>query len=254
MSEVEEIIIHDLDAGYEKAISRGNFKELVRPLLPIIKTVDFDIPSRDVEIVKGKTESVRVDELLKAKREIEDAAKEAVMDFGPEVLWIVDSLSEVYQSFDSMFSVVYEATYDKKVGEKVEYQKDWQIRNAWWTEYMKRKRKYKGWQVDTVKAVRIPKQWIKTKKVDRSKDPFNIKWCEGSGGNEFNLDQVYRFHKDIEGFYYFNLVDGRYKSSIAQENMKIYYERDKATVAFYMIEHLAKYIIEGSEIKQEDIW
>ncbi len=192
MPEVERIVLHDLDNGYEKAMSRGNFKTILAPLIPIIDVVEFDIPERDVEVEKGKTKSVRVYELLKAKREVEDAAKEAVKDFGPEVLWVIDSMSEYYQVLDSMFSIVYEAVYDKEVGSRVENQRDWQIRNAWWTEYMKRKRKYKGWQVDTVKAIPIPKQWIKTKKVDRSADPFNIKWAEGSGGNAFNLDQVYR--------------------------------------------------------------
>lgn len=254
MPEVERIVIHDIDNGYEKAMSRGSFKTILSPLIPILDFVEFDIPERDVEVEKGKTKSVRVYDLLKAKREVEDAAKEAVKDFGPEVLWVVDSLSEYYQVLDSMFSVVYEAVYDKEVGSRVENQRDWQIRNAWWTEYMKRKRKYKGWQVDTVKAIPIPKQWIKTKKVDRSADPFNIKWAEGSGGNAFNLDQVYRLYQDADGIPYFNLVDGRHKSKIAQENMEIYYEYDKRTVAFFMIEHIAKYIIEGSEIPEEELW
>jgi len=250
MSEVEKIVIHDLDNGYHKAMSRGTFKRILEPLVPIIDVVEFDIPERDVEVELGKTKSVRIDELLKAKREVEDAAKAAVADFGSEVLWIVDSLSEYYQVLDSMFSIVYEAVYDKEVGSRVENQKDWQIRNAWWNEYMKRKRKYKGWQIDNVKAVPIPPHWVKK----NDPDPYNIKWAEGSGGNAFNLDQVYRLHKDAEGFPYFNLIDGRYKSKIATDNIELYYAYDKRDVAFYIIEHIAKYIIEGSEIKEEELW
>jgi len=254
MPEVERIVIHDLDNGFHKAMSRGNFKKILEPLIPIIDVVDFDLPTRDVEIIQGKTKSVRIDELLLAKRQVEDAAREAISDFGPEVLWGVDSLSEYYQVLDSMFSIVYEAIYDKEVGSHVKEQRDWQIRNAWWTEYMKHKRKYKGWQIDTVKAIPIPEQWIKTKTTDRSDDPFNIKWAEGSGGNEFNLDQIYRMYQDNAGFPYFNLVEGRYKDKLAQENIEIYYELDKRTVAFYIIEHIAKYIIEGSELKDENLW
>ena len=57
------------------------------------------------------------------------AAKEAIADFGPEVLWIVDSLSEYYQVLDSMFSIVYEAIYDKEVGANVKNQKDFHRNN-----------------------------------------------------------------------------------------------------------------------------
>jgi len=252
MPEVENIVIHDLDNGYEKSMSRGRFRTILEPLIPIIRTVEFDIPERDVEVAEGKTKSVRIEELIKAKREVEDAAKEAINDFDENTLWIIDSLSEYYQVLDSMFSIVYEAIYDKEVGAHVKDQKDWQIRNAWWNEFMKRKRKYRGWQIDTIKAVEIPSHW--RKKKEQKEDPYNIKWAEGSGGNAFNLDQVYRMHRDNAGFYYFNLIDGRYKNDIEQENMEIHFERDKRTVAFYIIEHIAKHIIEGTQLKEEDLW
>jgi hypothetical protein len=152
-----------------------------------------------------------------------------------------------------MFSVVYEAVYDTTMlNTTIKDQKDWQIRNAWWNEFMKRKRKYKGWQIDAVKAVEIPEHWQKSKKA--KEDPYNIKWAEGSGGNKFNLDQVYRLFQDADGIPYANLVEGRYKSIIPQENVEIYYEYDKRTAAFYLIEHMAKYIIDGSEIPEEDLW
>jgi len=254
MPEVERIVIFDLDNNFRKSMTPSKFKTLLTPLIPIIDVVEFDIPERDVEVVDGKTKSVRIEELLEAKRQVEDAAKEAINDFDENTLWIIDSLSEYYQVLDSMFSIVYEAIYDKEVGAHVKDQKDWQIRNAWWTEFMKRKRKYRGWQIDTIKAIPIPEQWIKTKTVDRSEDPFNIKWAEQSGGNAFNLDQVYRLYIDNAGFPYFNLVDGRHKSMIASENMKIYYPYDVADLSFYMIEHMAKHIIEGAEMKIENIW
>ena len=56
------------------------------------------------------------------------------------------------------------------------------------------------------------------------------------------------------GFPYYNLVDGRYKSKIGTENIEKYYEYDKRTVAFYIIEHLAEHIIEGTNLKEETLW
>lgn len=252
MPEVERIIIHDVDNNFKKSMSRSTFKTILKPLIPIIEVVEFDIPERDIEVQNGKAVSVRFDELLKSRREIEDAAKEAVKDFGPETLWIVDSLSEYYQVLDSMFSIVYEVMYGKAASTGIENQKDWQIRNAWWTEYMKRKRKYQGWQLDTVKAVEIPPHWRKNARTKA--DPYNIKWAEGSGGNIFNLDQVYRMFQDDAGLPYLNLIDGRYKSKIASENMKMYYQYDKRDIAFNIIEHIAEHIITGSDLREEDLW
>jgi hypothetical protein len=259
MPEVERIVVLDLDNKFEKSLSRGEFNRLLNPLLPIeiVKNEDMEnlyIPKRQTTWEKGRMKNARPEELFKAKAFVEEAIQTAVKDYGPETLFIIDSLSSYYEILNDMFSIVYEAAFDAGMFEKVKNQNQWQIRNAWWAETMKKKVNYPGWQIDIVKAVLVPDHWMKAKLAkDPNAIPYNIKWAEGSGDNEFNMDQVYWIKEDADGLKYFDLMDGRYKSQIAMENTKIYYPWFKRNVAFYFIEHMAPYIM-AEERPEEEYW
>lgn len=244
MPEVEKIKVLDLDNSFRKAASRGTFRDMVLPFKRqgILDVHNVSVPSRQQKIVNGEVVNDRVNELFRCKKEVEDAIEIATEDYGPEVLFIIDSLSSYYEVIDSQFSVVWEYINDAQMFEHVKQQKDWQIRNAWWNETMKKKRKYPGWQIDTVKAVEKPEQWKREGQSD-----FTIKWAESSGGNKFNLDQVYWIKRDGDGNAYFDVYQGaaRYKSPVASENLGIYYPLYSQEAPFVFIEHMAPYIIDG---------
>lgn len=251
MPEVEEIFILDLDNSFEKSCSRGTFSDLIKPLKPIIKVEEICLPSRQSKIVDGQITEARSEELFRMKNKAEDCIQSIVKDNRSEVLFGIDSMSSYYEILNSMFSVVYEATFDKTMYSKVEKQADWQIRNAWWSETMKKKRKFAGWQVDTIKAVLIPPHFRKTEASKQN--PYSLKWAEGSGDNAFNLDQVYWIKRDAEGFPFFDTVKCRYGSSIMQENCGLYYPLKKRTAIFAFIEQMAPYIVEGVS-NEEELW
>ena len=202
----------------------------------------------------GSIVNARSEELFKAKREVEDAIQLAIEDFNEETLFIIDSISSYYEVLNDMFSVVYEATFEADMFSKVENQNQWQIRNAWWSETMKKKRNYPGWQIDTVKVIEKPEHWYNAAlKKNPKASPYSFKWAEGSGDNAFNLDQLWWIKRDADGLAYFDLVNGRYKSLLAAENSGIYYPLKKRTAIFKFIEHMAPYLM-GGDVEEEDLW
>jgi len=254
MPEVEKIFILDLDNSFKKLSQRGIFSDLLAPLKPIIQYEPIYIPKRNTKLKSGTPVDARSEELFKAKKKVDDYMQDAVDSFGAEVLYIIDSVSSYYEVLNSMFSVVYEAAFDKSMYSRVENQNQWQIRNAWWGEFMKKKRNYPGWQIDTVKAVEKPSHWFTAElKKNPEAIPFSIKWPEGGGDNTFNLDQVYWIKRDADGYAYFDVMKARYASSIANENANIYYPLKKRTAAFQFIEHMAPYLM-GENIPEEELW
>jgi len=254
MPEVSAIRILDLDNSFHKLSQKGTFSDLLKPLKPIIEYHTISIPKRQTKMKNGSIVNARSEELFKAKREVEDAIQLAIEDFNEETLFIIDSISSYYEVLNDMFSVVYEATFEADMFSKVENQNQWQIRNAWWSETMKKKRNYPGWQIDTVKVIEKPEHWYNAAlKKNPKASPYSFKWAEGSGDNAFNLDQLWWIKRDADGLAYFDLVNGRYKSLLAAENSGIYYPLKKRTAIFKFIEHMAPYLM-GGDVEEEDLW
>jgi len=248
MPEVERIVVLDLDNSFEKNSSRGTFYDLTHPLREITYIDTIYIPKRQSKAKEGTVVNVRSEELFKAKRKVEDAIDVAMEDYGEGTLFIIDSMSSYYECLNDMFSIVYEAAFGKSAYSKVDQQNQYQIRNAWWAETMKKKRNFPGWQIDTIKVIEKPDHWKKKGQSD-----FNFKWAEGSGNNQFNLDQIYWIKRDSDGLAYFDIVNARYKSLIEAENMGIYYPLKKRTAPFVFIEQMAPYLISG-QVNDEELW
>lgn len=253
MPEVEKIKVLDLDNSFRKSASRGTFKQLLLPFIRenAISYETIRLPTRQQRIVNGKVENFKSDELFKAKKKIEDAIEIACEDYGPETLFLIDSMSSYYEVLDDMFSIVWEYINDAEMFAHVDNQKDWRIRNSWWRRTMKLKRNYPGWQIDTIKVVEKPDHWKRS-----GQSPYNFKWPVGSGDNNFNLDMIYWLKRTEEGNAYADITNGRYKDEKnKQNNIEINYPLYTPEAAFVLIEKMAPYIMaEAEDIQEVDVW
>jgi len=261
MPEVEKVQILDLDNGYEKASSRGSFKNIMKPLFEddIVEIKALYIPERQENIEDGEVFDSNIKELEKAKREIETYIKYACKHNGPEVLFIIDSMSSYEEVLNNRFKILFEKVANlpslaSTIDMKKLNQAFWTIRNGWWNEIMKTKRGYPGWQIDIYKAT-ATLDWVKEtqKKEGKPVTQYHIQWGSPNNAPLFNLDQVYFLHRDVDDLPYVDLKEGRYKSQNKADNHNIRYELKKRNAGLILIEHMAPYLMEEIE-SDDEMW
>lgn len=278
LPQVEKLDILDLDGSYEKLSHKGIFGRLSKPLYEkgmIYITDDLEIPKVDVSTVKQSALLVAKKKIDEAKLKIEATISDRVKHNEETTLLAIDSMSSYDELLNDKFRILYEEVLaDKKkkhVGSSLDgiKQSYWKIRNGWWVETLRNKRKYPGWQIDTYKLEEKQYTWL-SKEIDGAKKhpqkteedvlPFKIVWAPRT---TYDLDLVHLLRSD--GRQYWMETMNRYKKNKAEAEFslrdldRIYYTPNRRSAVYEVLEELAPWILgeveEGGELLEDDeLW
>lgn len=287
LPEVELVRILDLDTSYKTQSKAGIFGRLVKPLYVshTIKRKTIKIPKPKINYIDDEAVQVMKSVIAATKLKIDRNIAEIVADSGPEVLFIIDSMSSYDELLNDLFNIVYEDYLAKpkrdKNGQIIDSdwnkefsyiqginQKYYKIRNGWWIDTMRNKRDFAGFQIDTIKMEIKSDLWLDKevesyKKKGKNPDdvnPYKEVWVPRS---KFDLDVVLLLDNEKSvnelGKPYFTSlwVDSTIRMNSNQENDKnteitqrIDLEPNSRLAAFQILEGLAPFLL--GEVEKED--
>jgi hypothetical protein len=261
--EVEEIRVLDLDASYENLSHSGIFYDLVKPLYKDekIKRKTIKVKRRQQRLINNDIREVALLDIDKTKAQIENYITMATRDYGPEVAFLIDSMSSYDELLNDKFRILYEnviAEEDKRaLGSSLKgiKQSFWTIRNGWWLETLRDKRSYKGWQIDTYKISPKSDIWLEkeietAKKSGKDVDDivdYTIQWAPRT---EFELDFIMQINND--GDNYWVDVRNRFQGNTQGVTDRCYYTKEKRRAWFEILDKLAPYLM--SEKEDKELW
>ncbi|MHA1408766.1 MAG: hypothetical protein ACTSQY_00360 [Candidatus Odinarchaeia archaeon] len=262
--EVEEIQVLDLDASYRTLSHSGIFYKLVKPLYDEnkIKRKTIKIPKRQQNFLNNEIREVALMDIDKTKIRIENEITIATRDNGPEVLFIIDSMSSYDELLNDKFRILFEnviaAEEERGLATSLKgiRQNYWMIRNAWWIETLRDKRNYRGWQIDTYKITPKSDLWLEKEAKTKNKsieelENYTIHWAPKT---KYEMDFILMVDNDKE--HYWCNVESRFEGNIPQ-NKRVYYTPNRRYAAFEILEELAPAImgeVDGKELTQEELW
>jgi len=262
--EVEELQVLDLDASYRNLSRSGIFGDLVKPLYVEgkVKRKTIKIPKRQQNMINADIREVALLDIDKTKQRIENEITIATRDNGPEVAFLIDSMSSYDELLNDKFRILYENVIaeedDRNVGASLKgiRQSSWTIRNGWWLETLRDKRSYKGYQIDTYKISPKSDVWLEKEietaiKKGKSKDnivDYIIQWAPRT---EFELDFIMQIDNDGEN--YWADTRSRFKGNVSgDKGLRCYYTVDKRKAWYEIFEKLAPFLMSGKE--DEELW
>lgn len=277
--EVEELHVLDLDGSFEKLSHKGIFGRLVEPLYRdgVIKRTEIKIPKVKVDSVNKIARQVSKKAIDTTKAKIENTIHAWTRDDHEGCCMIIDSMSSYDELLNDKFRLLYEDVLAEEdqdhVGGSLKGVKQsyWKIRNGWWTETLRDKRGYSGFQIDTYKLEPKQHQWLE-KEIDAAKKskhadpddilPFKIIWAPRT---EYDLDMIHLIRTNVHEEWWMETLSrfegNKRESGFSLKNIKsIYFTPNKREVAYELMEALAPSLLgevedeEGNLMTNEDLW
>lgn len=276
--EIEKIDVLDLDGSFDQLGHKGAFWTLTKHLWRdgrIDLTENLEIPKVDVDSVSQVARNVAKKKIDEAKLRIENTISQRVKDNPETTCLVIDSMSSYDELLNDKFRLLYEdvlAEKDKRhIGGSLDGVKQsyWKIRNGWWVETLRDKRKYPGWQIDTYKLEDKQYTWLQ-KEIDAAKKhpqktaddvlPFNIIWAPRT---TYDLDFVHLLRGQGDDLWMETMNRYEKSESEAEFSLKdlqrINYTKNRRSAVYEILEQLAPSIMgeieeDGELLEDDDLW
>jgi hypothetical protein len=241
--EIEHIMVLEPENKLLQAITDGVERDLLRPFVKkgILEVAPINVPRKEVQITeKGLSISQRRAYFDAKKEQFDQAIRSVVDSYGPETLFIIDSMTKYYKLLQDKFGLLYDVLNKREnptqEGIDTYRQSYYASRNTWWENTMEYKAGFEGWNIDIYKEKPIPKHY-----QEPGEEPFNIKWCPGT---MHHLDQSYRVIKISDKERYIKLYQGRYEPQDPADH-KFPYLLDSKMGAMPILENMAEKLLYG---------
>lgn len=291
LPEVEKIKVLDLDGSYQTQSKAGVFGKLARLLYKDNKIIrnTIKIPKPKINYIDDQAVQVAKAIIAGTKLRIDQEISTVVADSGPEVLFIIDSMSSYDELLNDLFNIVYEQYIAKPRKGEADFNKEfayakginqkyYRIRNGWWIDTLRDKRTFQGFQIDTIKMEVKPDLWLK-KEQDKAKtdgknpdeiSPYKVAWVPRT---KFDLDIVLTLDAkkavSERGIEYINemwtdslirMAGSDRSASKLQSTGKINLTPAYPGIAYEILEGLAPYLMgevekpDGTTLTEEEMW
>lgn len=244
LPEIETIMVLETENSLLGALNDGAEKKLLKPFVDEGRLLieSLDIQRKEEKVKDGKIVSQRREAIEEIKEEFDDIVNEVMREGDEHTLFIIDSMSAYKKLLDDKFGLMYEviSKRDNAQMEGVDTYKQayYASRNTWWINLMKKKRGFRGWNIDTYQEKPIPEHYRKP-----GEDEYNIRWV---GGTEHHLDMVFRIERFPDQTRELSILNGRYMPSNAEEHFFPYPLENKMG-AMPLINAMAEKLLMGEE-------
>jgi len=208
LPEIRKIVVLEPENKLIAAMNDGVEKLLLKPFKDndTIDIIPIPITRKEQKFKNDKVITARREHIEEMKDQFDMEVGYIVDEVDEHTLFMIDSMTDYKKLLDDRFGLLFEVINKKNIasleGVDTYRQAHYASRNTWWENLMKRKRGFRGWNIDTYKESETPERFLKA-----GEDPVKTKWV---GGTEHNLDMVYRIIKITDTNRRIKILNGRY--------------------------------------------
>lgn len=242
LPEIHDVYVLETENSLLGALNDGAEKLLLKPFVEegrlFVKTLEIE--RKEEKIADGKIITQRREDIESNKEEFDFIVNDIINEGDEHSLFIIDSMSAYKKLLDDKFGLMYEiiSKRDNSTMEGIDTYRQafYASRNTWWENLMKKKRGFRGWNIDTYKEKFRPEHYRKP-----GDDEYTIQWINGS---EHNLDMVFRIQKFPDQSREISILNGRYLPSNSEEHFFPYPLEEKMG-AMPLINSMAEKLLLG---------